>query len=84
MRPLTLEETTIVLECSASGVYKWTACGRLRAARVGNRLRYPLEEIAKFLGVRPDSLREAAAAAIAEAERRRLQRAEAESAGVRA
>ncbi len=74
VRPLKLDETAIVLGCSDSAVYKWSAQGKLRAARAGYRLRFTLDELGRFLGVRPDSLREAAAAAIAEAERRRRKR----------
>lgn len=74
MRPLDLIESSLVLKSSRSALYKWSSSGRLRAARAGNRLRFPLEELARFLKVKPDSLREAAAAAIDEAARRRQER----------
>lgn len=54
-------EVATLLGCSVAAVYKWTAQGRLRPARAGTLLRFPIREIERFTGLRRGSLHDSTA-----------------------
>ena len=49
---VTPKEAATFLRVSLSAIHKWTAQGKLRPVRAGNRLRFPMAELYRFVGMK--------------------------------